>query len=118
MVSERRASESPAAFVKRMNAQTDQRIIRRALTADECRRLLEATRADKPYAGLTGADREMLYRPALETGLRWNELRTLAAASFDLDTKPPIVTVKAGYSKHRREDTLPLRPETAELLRA
>jgi hypothetical protein len=70
MVSERRASESPVAFVKRMNAHTDRCIVRRALTADECRRLLEATRAGKPNAGLTGADREMLYRLALETGLR------------------------------------------------
>ncbi len=117
MVSERRASESPVAFLKRMNAQTDRRIVRRALTADECRLLLEATRKGKPYAGLTGADREMLYRLALETGLRWNELRTLTAGSFALDATTPTVTVKAGYSKHRREDRLPLRRETAELLR-
>ncbi len=117
MVSERRASESPVAFVKRMNAQTDRRIVRRALTVEECRKLLDAARKGKPYAGLTGADRDMLYRLALESGLRWNELRTLTAGSFALDATTPTVTVKAGYSKHRREDTLPLRPETTELLR-
>ncbi len=55
----------------------------------------------------------MLYRVALETGLRWSELRSLTPASFSLNKVPPTVRVEAGYSKHRREDVLPLRPETA-----
>ncbi len=58
----------------------------------------------------------MLYRLAVETGLRANELRNLVVSSFDL--KSCTVTVAAGYSKHRREDTLPLRKETATELRA
>jgi Phage integrase family len=37
--------------------------------------------------------------------------------SFDLDGDPTTVTVLAGYSKRRREDTLPLRPELAADLR-
>ncbi len=50
----------------------------------------------------------------VETGLRANELRTLTASSFDLEHG--TVTVLAAYSKHRKEDTIPLRPETvAEL---
>ena len=60
----------------------------------------------------------MLYHLALETGLRWSELRSLTRASFDLDAQTPTVTVEAGYSKHRRNDTLPLRSETAEALRS
>ena len=53
----------------------------------------------------------MLYLLAAETGLRSGELRSLTRASFSLDSKPATVTVAAAYSKHRRDDTLPLRPE-------
>ncbi len=37
--------------------------------------------------------------------------------SFDLDGARPTVTVLAAYSKRRREDVLPLRPDTAAELR-
>ena len=65
---------------------------------------------------MTGPDRAMLYRLALETGLRWSELASLKRRSFDLKAKPPSVTVEASHSKHRRQDTLPLRKETARAL--
>ena len=54
----------------------------------------------------------------METGLRAGELRSLTRASFDLDAEPPTVTVAAAYSKRRRDDTLILRPELADDLRA
>ena len=59
----------------------------------------------------------MLYRLAMETGFRLSELRSLTTNSFALGSNPPTVTVQAGYSKRRREDTVPLRPETADVLR-
>ena len=43
-------------------------------------------------------------------------LRSLKQASFDLDSKPATVTVAAAYSKRRREDTLPLRPDMVDQL--
>ncbi len=58
----------------------------------------------------------MLYRVAVETGLRANEMRTLTWGSFDLDADVPTVTVSAAYSKHRRDDTLPLKAHTAQIL--
>jgi hypothetical protein len=64
---------------------------------------------------MTGPERVMLYRLAVETGLRANELRTLKVSSFDLNKG--TVTVRAGYSKRKREDVLPLRPDTAAELR-
>ena len=58
--------------------------------------------------------RALLYRLAIETGLRASELRSLTVSSFDFDNC--TVIVEAGYSKHRRQDILPLKPETtAEL---
>jgi integrase len=64
---------------------------------------------------MSGPERTLLYRIAVETGLRVNELRSLTVASFDLDAG--VVTVEAGYSKRRHEDTLPLRPDTAAALK-
>lgn len=51
--------------------------------------------------GLTAETRANLYLFAAYTGLRASEL---ANATADGDT----ITVPAGYSKHRRDDTLPL----------
>jgi integrase len=48
---------------------------------------------------MTGPDRAMLYRVAVGTGFRANELRSLTPESFDLDANPPKVTVEAAYSK-------------------
>ena len=64
---------------------------------------------------MTGPGRAMLYRFAVETGLRANEQRTLKVSSIDFDGC--AVTVEAAYSKHRRQDTIPLRPDTAAQLK-
>ena len=42
----------------------------------------------------------------------------MTRGSFNLDADEPRETVEAVYSKRRREDRLPLRPETAVLLKA
>jgi len=66
---------------------------------------------------MDGPERSLLYRLALETGLRAAELKSLTRGEFALDVEHPGVTVRAGYSKNRREDTLPLKTHTAMLLR-
>ena len=111
MVQDRRASESPLQHLKGLNVRTDRRHDRRALSVDEIRRLLETTTAQPERFGMTGYERALLYRLAVESGLRANELRTLKVSSFDFENG--TVTVAAAYSKHRREDTLPLRKDTA-----
>jgi integrase len=95
---------------------TDRRHDRRALTIEELRRLLAAAQTGPERFGIGGAERALVYRLAVESGLRANELRSLTRGSFDLDTEEPAVTVEAAYSKRRRADQLPLRPETAALL--
>ncbi len=116
MVQDRRASENPLQHLKGLNVRTDRRHDRRALSVDEIRRLSETTAEQPERFGMTGYERALLYRLAVETGLRANELRTLKASSFDFENR--TVTVAAAYSKHRREDTLPLRKDTADELRA
>ncbi|MGE5610448.1 MAG: tyrosine-type recombinase/integrase [Bacillota bacterium] len=59
--------------------------------------------------------RVMLYRFAVETGLRQNELRSLTRASFDLEAG--TVTIGATGEKRRKGTTSPLRAELVEMLR-
>ena len=44
-------------------------------------------------------------------------MKSLTKADFNLDTEHPTVTVRAAYAKNRREDTLPLKLQTAMMLR-
>ena len=67
---------------------------------------------------MCGAERALLYRLAVETGLRSNELRSLTRSSFKFGKRLATVTVEAKSSKRRRQDELPIRPATAELVRA
>jgi len=53
---------------------------------------------------------------ALGSGLRANEIRQLTPADLSLTETPPTVTVKACYSKHRREDVQPILPSLAVML--
>jgi hypothetical protein len=52
----------------------------------------------------------------LETGLRAGEARTLTVGACRHDGDPPVLIVKAAYSKHRREDVQPIPGELAEAL--
>ncbi len=116
MVQDGRAPDSPVAHLKGINVRTDRRHDRRQLTDDDLRGLLGAARNGPERYGMTGPARATLYQLAVESGLRASELRSLTWGSFDLDSNPPTVTVQAAYSKHRREDTLPLKSSTAQML--
>lgn len=111
-------SESPIRFVRGMNPRIDRRHIRRALTADEVGRLLIATKGGKRHHGLTGQQRALVYRLAVESGLRWSEIHSLIRSSFDFDSETPTVTIAPENEKAGRGDTLPLRPELAADLKA
>jgi integrase len=100
------------------NAQTDRRHVRREMSADEVRRLLNATESRTlPDHSAPGPVRAMLYRVAAATGFRRNELKSLTVDSFDLDADPPTCSVAAGYSKRRRHDVQPLPAALVEPLR-
>jgi integrase len=117
LVDEGLAQRSPLTHLATMNDRLERRHDRRALSVDEACRLLTATSAGPVRLGMSGPQRTMLYRLAIETGLRAGELASLTSASFDLDGRPPTVTVEAAYSKRRRRDTVLLRAATAEQLR-
>ena len=116
MYEHRRASENPLRTVKRRTVTDEEK--RRPLTAVECQKLISAAHSGPIVCGVEGPERALLYRLALETGLRYGELQTLKTGNLNLDADPPTVTVEAAYAKSDREDVLPLREDTAAVLKA
>src|SRR5207237_7178018 len=90
---------------------------RRILTEEDFAAFVTAARQGGTVRLLPGSDRAMLYTVAAYVGFRASELASLTPESFDLDSDPPCVTVEAAYSKRRRKDPQPLRPDLAALLR-
>lgn len=118
MVRDGRAPEGPMAYLNGGNVRLDRRHDRRAFDANELRSLLDTTRNAATRYKMTGPERALLYRLAVETGLRAGEIRNLTPQSFDLEGEPRSVTVEAAYSKHRREDVQPLPSSPATELQA
>ena len=52
--------------------------------------------------GMTGHERRLLYETAIETGLRSNELRSLARSSLNLGGEQPHVLLDAKRTKDRK----------------
>ncbi len=117
MVREGRAPENPIEYLKGINVKTDRRHDRRALTYEEIQALLNAALQGNVSYGMAGYDRAFLYKMALGSGLRASELKTLRINSCNLDADIPTLTVKACYSKHRREDIQPIPESLADELR-
>jgi integrase/recombinase XerC len=93
LVRDRRTPMDPLAHLSRLNDQTDRRHDRRALSAEEFSRLVEAARAGKRIEGVSGRDRAMIYVLAAWTGFRRNEIGSLTVQSFRLHDDPPTAGV-------------------------
>ena len=112
-----RLQDNPVATLKPIRLNSENTEQRRALTEDEITRLLTYTmQSEKKHHKLTGRERALVYRIALETGLRHNEIRTLRRGDLNLENMS--VTVRDVNAKNRKTDTLPLRPELTAALQA
>jgi len=118
LVRDRRAGDDALAHVAMLNVSTDRRHDRRPLSESELAMILRAANGGPVVRRMRGPDRAMLYAVAAYTGLRASELASLTPESFDLDADPATVTVQAAYSKHRRQDILPLHASVLVLLRS
>ncbi len=117
-VATHRLASNPLRGLERLNAETDIRHPRRALTPDEVSRLIETTRKSEKYVQRLSPElRARAYLFSYLTGLRKQEMASLTTSSFRLNDSPPTVTVAAKASKHRRRDVLPLHPELVVKLR-
>jgi integrase len=117
-VQNKRLLSNPLLGIERLNVEIDIRRKRRALTAEEVARMIQAARASSVIVERqNGEKRARIYIFSYMTGLRRKEMGSLTPRSFDLDSKQPTVTVEAACSKHRRKDVLPLHPELVVMLR-
>lgn len=82
---------------------------RRALTLDECTRLVKAVCTCGPMYGLSGADQEALFLTAMNTGFRASELSRLVVANLHLEADHPHVSLAGSNTKNRDEARIPLR---------
>ena len=108
----------PLASVKLPNPKADRRRERRMLLPEEWRLLETATEAGPERYGMTGSERLLLYRTAIQTGLRSNELRSLTRGQLYFDSDPPYITCKAGSTKNRKDARQYIQPELAAGLKA
>ncbi len=119
LVSSKRLPTNPVAGIGRLNAETDVRHKRRALTPEEVSKLVRAARESGcEVQGYPGELRARVYLMSFFTGLRRLELGSITPRSFKLDDEQPTLVVEAACSKHRRKDTLPMHPELVALVRA
>ncbi len=116
LVRENRADSDPLKYLSCIT-QTEKRRQRRALTLDEQRRLIEATaKGKRRHHNIDGPARALLYRTALQTGLRANELRNLTVGGFDFDAR--TATLESAFTKNKRLAVQPLTKSLAADLQA
>lgn len=142
-----RLEKAPEGLLKlpKYNEDADPHLTRRALTKDEVDRILKAaesghtltrqpsTRTPKltkhgepSRSGTightrkvqhTGLERAFIYRLAMATGFRANELRTLTPECFRLEGDEPSIVVLAKHSKNGKEAVQPITREMADAFR-
>ena len=116
MVRDGRAHGNPVEHLQGMNVKVDRRHDRRNLTGAELSKLITVTLTGPVSFKLSGRARAMLYRAAMETGFRRNELRKLKVSSFQFDQTTPTVVLPAASTKNRRPTTQVIRPEFVQEL--
>jgi len=142
LVKRKRILANPLCTVPKADVRTDCRRKRRAMTEDELRRLLDATRRRPLEEAMTvrrgpkkgqltanvrpevhvrlerlGRERSLIYKTMALTGLRKNELATLTVECLELDADPPRLTLDPNNEKNREGNTVPLRSDLAGDLR-
>jgi site-specific recombinase XerC len=111
-----RSADHPLLGLARLNEETDRRRVRRHLTDDELRRLIDVTRTAPAWRDIPGLDRSVMYLVGASTGLRRKELRSLTPESFRLDQRPPTIVCKASHTKNSKEAEQPVPEAVAAVL--
>ena len=96
---------NPVAMIERRDQKSDIRKSRRALSIDEAYRLLSVC-----------GPRRLWYATALWIGLRLDEQRRLEWKDLALDGDRPAIRLRAGTTKAKRADELPLHRDLADML--
>jgi integrase len=107
----------PTAVVEKPSAKTDRRIERRMLLPTEWHWIKQAMATDTIRNGQNSQERLLMYRVAIETGLRSSELRSLQRSSLVLDGLEPHIVVKASLTKNAQQAKQYLSDGLAQSLR-
>ena len=108
----------PLASVKKPNPESDRRSKRRMLLPEEWRRLVAVTKTGPKRCGMSGSERALVYRTAIQTGLRSSELRSLTRGLLYLDSNPPYIVCRAESTKDGKEARQYIDPALAADLEA
>jgi len=115
MMADRRASDNLIEHLS-MTGKIETQEPRRALNIGEIEILFDYIVKSEPLSYIPGHERILLYRFAMETGLRADEIRTLTRTSFDFEA--PTVKVESKHTKNGKVAIIPLKPSTAEAMKA
>ncbi len=109
-------SVNPLKNIKPLSEHKDKEFPCRALTEDEVNRLITMTINAEKRCGLTGYERSLVYRLALNTGLRFKEIYTLKRRDF-IFGEINYVSVSSSNTKNQKPDECPFNPELAKDLK-
>lgn len=116
-----RLRSDPLKAILALNEEASPTFTRRTIGVDELARLIRVTAGDPGDPRLPrkadGPTRALVYRLAVATGLRHNEIRMLKVGRLDLGSRPAVL-VEAGQAKNRRSAWQPIPESLARDLRA
>src|SRR5262249_414749 len=101
----------PLASVSKPNPKADRRRERRMMLPGEGEGLRSTIGG--PHEGFPANGRVLLCPPAIQTGLRSSELRSLTRARLFLDANEPFIVCKAGSTKNRKDCRQYITPDLA-----
>ena len=98
-----RLQVDPLRAVHKPNPKSDPRLRRRMILPREWPWIATATEQEPQRYGLTGEQRLLVYRLAIETGLRAKELQSLTRGRFHLSGTTAFVVVPGAGTKNRKD---------------
>ena len=107
-----RIALNPIARLRRLPVNGTGKQLPRALSEEECLRLLHVA---EDVSGGASKPRPLLLRALLETGARWSELTAVTWA--DVLWLQKSIRLRSATTKNRTERVIPIGPELEELLR-
>lgn len=107
----------PLAGIRKPNPKADRRRRRRMLLPEEWAYIQTALADGEERFGVSADERLLLYRTAIQTGLRSSELRCLTKGRLFLDSVPPYILCRAGSTKNRLDARQYIDAELAADLR-
>ena len=129
-IGDTRWTTNPFSGMKKPREETDPRRPRRALTPEELGALIRAAQdapgrppvepgrsTRQPALRLSGRDRGDLYLFLTATGARVGEAKQLDVADIYLDSRIPVVKLRAATTKNGESADIPLREDVVAMLR-